>query len=203
LPRSSYFYHRARLQVADKYVEVRLAMSDIFERNYSCYGYRRMQASLTRQSVNISEKVVRRLMKQESLVPVMRKRRRYGSYMGEISPAPDNLLNRDFSACAPNEKWLTDITEFLIPAGKVYVSPMIDASMASSLAGRLARVQMPNSSTRCWMRRSRPSPPRVPGRGAFRSWRTLPLAWLAVPDRTGELGSLNVAQGVLARQCSM
>jgi len=68
LPRSSYFYHRARLQVADKYVEVRRAMSDIFERNYSCYGYRRMQASLTRQSVNISEKVVRRLMKQESLV---------------------------------------------------------------------------------------------------------------------------------------
>ncbi len=46
--------------------------------------------------------------------------------MGEISPAPDNLLNRDFSASAPNEKWLTDITEFQIPAGKVYLSPMID-----------------------------------------------------------------------------
>lgn len=36
--------------------------------------------------------------------------------MGEISPAPDNLLNRDFSAGAPNEKWLTDITEFQICA---------------------------------------------------------------------------------------
>jgi transposase InsO family protein len=85
-----------------------------------------MHASLSRQAVHISEKVVRRLMKQESLVPVLRKRRRYGSYMGEISPAPDNLLNRDFSASAPNEKWLTDITEFQIPAGKVYLSPMID-----------------------------------------------------------------------------
>jgi len=42
------------------------------------------------------------------------------------SPAPENLLNRDFSACAPNRKWLTDITEFQIPAGKVYLSPMID-----------------------------------------------------------------------------
>jgi hypothetical protein len=41
LPRSSYFYHRARLEVADKYVEVRRAMSDIFESNYRCYGYRR------------------------------------------------------------------------------------------------------------------------------------------------------------------
>ncbi len=42
LPRSSYFYHRARLDVADKYVNVRRVMADIFERNYRCYGYRRM-----------------------------------------------------------------------------------------------------------------------------------------------------------------
>ena len=126
LPRSSYFYHRARLEIADKYVEVRSAMADIFESNYRCYGYRRMHAMLAKQSVSISEKIVRRLMKQESLVPVARKRRRYGSYMGEISPAPENLLNRDFSAQTPNQKWLTDITEFQIPAGKVYLSPMID-----------------------------------------------------------------------------
>lgn len=46
--------------------------------------------------------------------------------MREISPAPENLINRDFQAAMPNEKWLTDITEFQIPAGKVYLSPMID-----------------------------------------------------------------------------
>lgn len=126
LPRSSYFYHRARLGAGDKYAEVRQAMTNIFERNYRCYGYRRLHASLGDQCVNVSEKVVRRLMKQERLVAATSKRRRYGSYMGEISPAPDNVLNRDFSASAPNEKWLTDITEFQIPAGKVYLSPMID-----------------------------------------------------------------------------
>lgn len=126
LPRSSYFYHRARLGAADKYASVREAMTNIFERNYRCYGYRRLHASLSDQCVNVSEKVVRRLMKQERLVAATSKRRRYGSYMGEISPAPDNVLNRDFSAGAPNEKWLTDITEFQIPAGKVYLSPMID-----------------------------------------------------------------------------
>ena len=93
LPRSSYFYHRARLEVADKYAETRRAMVDIFERNYRCYGYRRMRASLIEQRVNISEKVVRRLMKQERLMARTGKRRRYGSYMGEISPAPENLLN--------------------------------------------------------------------------------------------------------------
>jgi putative transposase len=126
LPRSSYFYHRGRLALADKYAAVRCVMADIFQSNYRCYGSRRMHATLARQSVTISEKVVRRLMKEERLIPVLHKRRRYGSYMGEISPAPDNLLNRDFTASAPNKKWLTDITEFQIAAGKVYLSPMID-----------------------------------------------------------------------------
>ena len=65
-------------------------------------------------------------MKQEQLVAAVTKRRRYSSYLGEIDPAPENLINRDFQAAAPNVKWLTDITEFQLPAGKVYLSPMID-----------------------------------------------------------------------------
>jgi putative transposase len=65
-------------------------------------------------------------MKQESLVVAKPKRCRYASCLGEISPVPENLINRDFQAAAPNEKWLTDITEFQNPAGKVYLSPIID-----------------------------------------------------------------------------
>ena len=42
LARSSYFYHRARLQVADKYADVRRTMAEIFEINHRCYGYRRI-----------------------------------------------------------------------------------------------------------------------------------------------------------------
>jgi transposase InsO family protein len=57
----------------------------------------------------ISEKVVRRLMAEEQLVVKRTRRRRYNSYCGEIGPAPENLLARDFSSCRPNEKWLTDI----------------------------------------------------------------------------------------------
>ena len=75
--------------------------------------------------VFISEKVAQRLMRQEgwtasseaALVRLL---------PGEISPAPENVINRYFQAAAPNEKWLTDITEFQIPAGKVYLSPMIN-----------------------------------------------------------------------------
>ncbi|WP_313331231.1 IS3 family transposase [Comamonas sp.] len=126
IARSSYFYHRARAAMGDKYLGVRQSLTEIFESNHRCYGYRRLQASLTRQDVTISEKVVQRLMKQESLIVAQPKRRRYTSYLGEISPAPENIINRNFHAAAPNEKWLTDITEFQIPAGKIYLSPIID-----------------------------------------------------------------------------
>jgi len=77
---------------------------------------------MSRQQVFISEKVVRRLMRQEGLAAATSRRRRYGSYRGEISPAPENLINRDFHAAAPNQKWLTAFTELQIPAGKVYLS---------------------------------------------------------------------------------
>lgn len=65
-------------------------------------------------------------MAEEQLVVKRTRRRRYNSYCGEIGPAPENLLARDFSSSRPNEKWLTDITEFQLPAGKVYLSPVID-----------------------------------------------------------------------------
>jgi putative transposase len=87
--------------LADKYVAIRRIITEIFETNHRCYGYRRLQASLARERVTISEKVVQRLMKQESLIVPKPKRRRFGSYLGEISPAPENLINRDFQAEAP------------------------------------------------------------------------------------------------------
>jgi transposase InsO family protein len=52
--------------------------------------------------------------------------RRFGSHLGEINPAPEKLINRDLHGNAPNMKWLADITEFHIPAGRVNLSPIID-----------------------------------------------------------------------------
>jgi putative transposase len=108
--------------------------------------------------------------------------------MGEISPAPDNLLNRDFSASAPNEKWLTDITEFQIPAGKVYLSPMIDCfdGMVVELVDRHAPGRRTRQHDAGCGHPDRDRQQRPAG-GAFGSWRPLPLAWLAIPDRGGQL----------------
>ena len=65
-------------------------------------------------------------MSQEGLEVSVNRKKKYKSYLGEISPAVKNLLKRDFFADSPNEKWVTDISEFSIPAGKIYLSPIID-----------------------------------------------------------------------------
>jgi len=126
LARSSYLRHLARQLVADRHADARRAIADIFELNHRCYGYRRIRAALSRQPIFISEKVVRRLMRQDGLAAATTRRRRYGSYGGEIMPRAGNIINREFCAAAPNQKWLTDITESQISAGKVYLSPVID-----------------------------------------------------------------------------
>lgn len=126
LARSTYFYHRLQQTLPDKYARVRVAIRNLFDNNYRCYGYRRIDGALRREGVRVSEKVVRRLMAEERLIVKIPRRRRFSAYAGDPTPAVPNLLNRDFHASVPNTKWLTDLTEIHIPAGKVYVSPIVD-----------------------------------------------------------------------------
>ena len=119
---SSYHYHHARLSI-DRYAGLRTEVAEAFAASKGRYGYRRIKATLR---TGVSEKVIRRIMAEDGLVTHVPKRRRYSSYEGETTPAPGNLVNRDFMAERPNEKWLTDITEIKARDGKVYLSPMID-----------------------------------------------------------------------------
>lgn len=126
MSKSSYCYQANRLRGPDKYAALRTEIHTLFHMVDGRYGYRRIHASLKNSGIVVSEKVVRRLMKQDGLTVQCIRQKKYSSYAGEISPAVPNLVNRDFHADAPNTKWLTDITEFSIPAGKVYLSPIID-----------------------------------------------------------------------------
>lgn len=126
LPRSTYFHHRLQGRIPDKYAQLRGLIVELFHRNYACYGYRRIGGALRREGIRISEKVVRRLMSEQGLALNAGRRGRLITYAGDPSPAVENLVNRNFRASAPNTKWLTDLTEIHIPAGKVYVSPIID-----------------------------------------------------------------------------
>lgn len=126
LAKSSYCYQESSLRRPDKYAKLRVDIRSAFEESSQRYGYRRLHMVLISDGFPLSEKVVRRIMQEEGLVVYQKRRRKYSSYKGEISPEVENLLKRDFHAEKPNTKWLTDITEFAIPAGKVYLSPIID-----------------------------------------------------------------------------
>ena len=98
-------------------------------------GCRRIYAQASADAEDgaaIGEWTVRDIMRDEGLAAcAARKKRRYSSYEGEISEAPENLLRDErgrhhFHADKPNELWITDVTEFRIPAGKAYLSPIVD-----------------------------------------------------------------------------
>lgn len=111
---SGHHCHHARLGV-DKYAGLRAEVAGAFADSKGRYGYRRIKAVL---KTGVSEKVVRGIMAEEGLVAHVPKRRRYSSYEGETTPAPANLVDRDFTAERPNEKRLTDISEIKARDGK-------------------------------------------------------------------------------------
>ena len=126
LSKSSYYYQESAFRRQDKHAALRRRIVELFEENKNRYGYRRIHGLLKREETTVSEKVVRRIMREEKLADKSKRSKRYDSYRGEVSPAVPNKIERDFHADKHNKKWLTDITEFAIPAGKVYLSPIVD-----------------------------------------------------------------------------
>ena len=133
--RSTYCYHRRRAGL-DKYAALRPRVREAFEELGRSRGYQPIWARLRAEGTRVSEKVVRRIMREEGLRPAnVRRRRRYSSYTPGRSgrPLPTSPpLWRDgrhaFSVPAPNRLWVTDITEFRLPGDsrRVYLSPVID-----------------------------------------------------------------------------
>ncbi|WP_262105832.1 IS3 family transposase [Arthrobacter sp. Marseille-P9274] len=126
LARSTFFYHQARLRAPDPKEAVKSAATTIFTKNHGRYGHRRIHTELTRQGWTVAKKTVLKLMRSLQLVCKVRQRKRYNSYQGEQGKTAPNLLNRDFDADAPNQKWVTDVTEFRVDGRKLYLSPVMD-----------------------------------------------------------------------------
>jgi transposase InsO family protein len=80
---------------------------------------------LHNRGYKINHKTVQRLMKIIGLKCMVRIKK-YRSYKGEIGKIAPNIINRDFSAMKPNQKWTTDITEFALFGTKIYLSPILD-----------------------------------------------------------------------------
>ena len=73
---------------------MRVQIIDIFKAGKRRYGYRRIHTSLKNIGIILSEKIVRRIMREENLVAKSIKMRKYSSYDGEISPTVPNILKQ-------------------------------------------------------------------------------------------------------------
>ena len=121
-----YYYYVNKPNYIEKNKDLIDEIRDIFYTNRECYGYRRITGILKNRGKNINHKKVLKLMNIINIHPKIKKRKKYSSYKGNIGKVADNILNRNFKADKPNTKWATDITEFKINAGKVYLSPIMD-----------------------------------------------------------------------------
>lgn len=125
MARSSFYYHQKRSKLPDKYKEIKELIKAIYQRHKGRYGYRRITDELQNRAIIINHKTVLRLMKALGLKSVIRVKK-YKSYKGENGKIAPNILQRNFKAESPNQKWATDITEFNVSGTKLYLSPIID-----------------------------------------------------------------------------
>ncbi len=109
----------------DKYTKVKDEIKLIYTENKQRVGYRRITLELKNRGITINHKTVQRLMKQLGLFCRVRMKK-YNSFRGEVGKIAPNILDRNFEASKPNQKWVTDITEFSLFGEKLYLSPILD-----------------------------------------------------------------------------
>ena len=139
LPRSDYYYWKNRTDPDAKNSDLMDAITTIYTDNHKRYGYRRITLQLKKDGWTVNHKTVKRLMSKLNLYGIT-PRAKYKSYKGDFNGTVDNKLLykrvdtkkhrteyiRDFSTTDVNEKWTTDVSEFHIAAGKLYLSPILD-----------------------------------------------------------------------------
>jgi transposase InsO family protein len=125
MARSSFYYHQKQNKLPDKYKVIKELIKSIYHKHKGRYGYRRITDELQNQGIIINHKTVLRLMKLLGLKSIIRIKK-YKSYKGEQGKIVANVLERNFEATTPNQKWATDVTEFNVSGNKLYLSPIID-----------------------------------------------------------------------------
>lgn len=125
MARSSFYYHQKQSKSSDKYQVIKELIKSIYQKHKGRYGYRRITDELKNRAIIINHKTVLKLMNLLGLKSIIRVKK-YKSYKGENGKIAPNILERNFKAIAPNQKWATDITEFNVSGSKLYLSPIID-----------------------------------------------------------------------------
>lgn len=125
IKRATYYYWLGKLDRPDKDADLKALITAIYHEHKGRYGYRRITNELHNQGHTVNHKKVQRIMRELGLKSIVRMKK-YRSYKGNVGKIAPNVLDRDFNATKPNEKWVTDITEIHLFGQKLYLSPMLD-----------------------------------------------------------------------------
>lgn len=125
IPRSTYYFYVKQMDRVDPDADLKVEIKTIYEEHEGRYGYRRIRDELTNRGQRVNHKKIQRIMKELGLKCLVRMKK-YKSYKGTVGKVAPNILNRQFTAEQPNEKWVTDITEFKLFGEKLYLSPVLD-----------------------------------------------------------------------------
>jgi len=127
--RSGFYAFRTRPESAHTATDrrLRVLVRASFDASRQRYGSPRVHADLGDQDVRVSRKRVVRVMREEGLQARARKRYKGTTMSDHDQPVAANLLNRDFTAEAPNQRWVGDTSEFLVgDGGKLYLAVILD-----------------------------------------------------------------------------
>lgn len=138
LARSTFYYQVKALEAGDKDADLKARILKIYQRHKGRYGYRRITAALRQAGEVINHKTVQRLMQSLGLKSLIRAKK-YRSYRGPSHVSVPNVLRRQFQAARPNEKWVTDVTEFNVGGDKLYLSPVMDLYNGEIVAYQTSR----------------------------------------------------------------
>ncbi len=106
---------------------LRILVRASFDASKRRYGSPRIHEDLLEQDVRVSRKRVIRLMQEDRLKARIRKRFKCTTMSDHDQPVAANLLDRQFEAAAPNQRWVGDTTEFVIgSSGQLYLAAILD-----------------------------------------------------------------------------
>ena len=143
MARSTYFYHEQQSKREDKYSDLKQQIKAIYHKHKGRYGYRRITLALKNLGFTINHKCVQRLMQSMQLRSCIRAVK-YRSYKGQIGKIAKNVLQRQFKADKPNQKWVTDISYIHTKQGVLYLSIIRDLYDNSIVAYKTGTKQTVN-----------------------------------------------------------
>ena len=152
--RSGYYGYVSRMELPPKDLPLAEKIQECQEKCCKTYGYRRVHIWLERQGIYHNPKTILRVMQKYNLLSVVR-RKKYRNYGDHLHRYP-NLLNRDFKAERPNQKWVTDISYIKTGQGTLYLSiirDLFDNSIVAYKTGTEQNINLVLSTIRAaWKR---------------------------------------------------